>query len=388
MEHLNRYFEGIAWKYLTAVDADPASSNQHELGGLVKAGFRGFLGDPGIETLRFPCRFVYLATDDEKSMATQGQVSWYDSRRGRSHRGPELRLYYVSNSVTEQISAGMFCIIAKTVTDEVILVFCDQDSSQEAQLRWLFGLDDASRSFSGKKLLEGDQRDTWSMRWVMDLLGIELHEVQENYLDEMLARFNGVFPKTRDFSAFALEMCKDVDPLHDADDALVSLMNTEEMLFRQFEKHFVEQKLEEGFEDVDHFLSYSLSIQNRRKSRVGLALENHLEYIFKKNNILHVRGAMTENKSKPDFLFPGKDQYLDMTYPEAGLTMLGVKSTCKDRWRQVLAEAQRLQEKHLLTLEPGISTFQLDEVTSRQSQTSLSSLPRTIRNMSIISLQK
>jgi hypothetical protein len=42
--------------------------------------------------------------------------------------------------------------------------------------------------------------------------------------------------------------------------------------------------------------------------------------------------------------------------------MLGVKSTCKDRWRQVLSEAARIKEKHLLTLEPGISTTLTDEM--------------------------
>ena len=35
--------------------------------------------------------------------------------------------------------------------------------------------------------------------------------------------------------------------------------------------------------------------------------------------------------------------------------MLGVKSTRKDRWRQVLAEADRIDDKHLLTLETAIS---------------------------------
>ena len=43
--------------------------------------------------------------------------------------------------------------------------------------------------------------------------------------------------------------------------------------------------------------------------------------------------------------------------------MLAVKSTCKDRWRQILAEADRLPVKHLLTLEPGISVAQTDEMT-------------------------
>jgi hypothetical protein len=46
--------------------------------------------------------------------------------------------------------------------------------------------------------------------------------------------------------------------------------------------------------------------------------------------------------------------------------MLGVKSTCKDRWRQVLAEAARVETKHLLTLETSISTNQTDEMRAQK----------------------
>ena len=46
--------------------------------------------------------------------------------------------------------------------------------------------------------------------------------------------------------------------------------------------------------------------------------------------------------------------------------MLGSKSTLKDRWRQVLSEAQRIREKHLLTLEPGISENQTSEMRAKQ----------------------
>ena len=48
--------------------------------------------------------------------------------------------------------------------------------------------------------------------------------------------------------------------------------------------------------------------------------------------------------------------------------MLGAKSTCKDRWRQVLAEADRIERKHLLTLEAAISTFQTDEMADKNLQ--------------------
>jgi len=119
---------------------------------------------------------------------------------------------------------------------------------------------------------------------------------------------------------------------------------------------------------VKGFLSFSLSVQNRRKSRVGLALEHHLEQLFRKNGLCYTRTAVTENKAKPDFLFPGVAEYHNPAYDSLKLTMLGVKRTCKERWRQVLAEADRIYNKHLLTLEPAISTHQTDEMASKRLQ--------------------
>ncbi|MEL7398464.1 MAG: type II restriction endonuclease, partial [Pseudomonadota bacterium] len=56
--------------------------------------------------------------------------------------------------------------------------------------------------------------------------------------------------------------------------------------------------------DVDGFISFSLSVQNRRKSRMGHSLENHMAAVLRAHDIRHVRGAITEHKHKPDFLFP------------------------------------------------------------------------------------
>ena len=119
---------------------------------------------------------------------------------------------------------------------------------------------------------------------------------------------------------------------------------------------------------VEEFIAFSLSVQNRRKSRVGHALENHIEQIFKTLGVQHARGAYTEGKSKPDFLFPDGTAYKNEHFPAASLHMLAVKSTCKDRWRQALAEAKRIERKHLLTLESPISTTQTDEMKEQQLQ--------------------
>lgn len=48
--------------------------------------------------------------------------------------------------------------------------------------------------------------------------------------------------------------------------------------------------------------------------------------------------------------------------------MLAVKSTLKDRWRQILAEADRIPRKHLATLQPGLTDNQLVEMKDARVQ--------------------
>lgn len=166
---------------------------------------------------------------------------------------------------------------------------------------------------------------------------------------------------------------RDVCPFEEPDKASLRWIEQEEKLFKRLERHMVARRLEQGFSDdsttdVEGFIQFSLSVHNRRKSRVGYALENHLEEIFNTHNLMYSRTQSTENKSKPDFLFPDIQSYRDLKFPQSRLTMLGVKSTCKDRWRQVLAEANRIQNKHLFTLEPGISENQTDEMQANNLQ--------------------
>lgn len=101
---------------------------------------------------------------------------------------------------------------------------------------------------------------------------------------------------------------------------------------------------------------------------MGLALENHLEVLFAGCGIQYTRTAKTENKARPDFIFPSESAYRDPAFNPLRLTMLGVKSTCKDRWRQVLSEADRIDHKHLLTLETSISVHQTDEMKAKALQ--------------------
>jgi hypothetical protein len=269
-------------------------------------------------------------------------------------------------------------VIAKKHDGGLLIIIAENGSSIARQIEWLFGFGNlAHLGFSVKSELETEQdRIKFASRFILESIGVVIETSAETYLDDMLEKFKGKFPTTRDFSAYACStLKKDLDPRDEPDLVLMSWMEREEILFRTLERHLIADRLSKGFAgevstgvDVEGFLSFSLSMQNRRKSRVGLALENHLELLFVGNGQRYVRTAVSENKAKPDFLFPGVTEYHDPAYDSLKLTMLGVKSTCKDRWRQVLAEADRIDDKHLLTLEAAISTHQTDEMASKRLQ--------------------
>jgi hypothetical protein len=229
---------------------------------------------------------------------------------------------------------------------------------------WLFGTGELAQA--GFSFTTEDAADRiavqFASRFILEELGIDPWTVeQEAHLQTMIERF-GSFPDTRTFSAFARETLPDLDLRADVDAALIAWLDREELLFRALERHLIAGRLEGGFGDVDEFLKFSLSVQNRRKVRAGSALENHLEHVFRSIGIHYERTPVTEGKARPDFLFPGAAAYHDQSFPVDDLTVLGVKTSCKDRWRQVLAEADRVPEKHLLTLEPAITPSQTAEM--------------------------
>lgn len=357
--HLSEYFTDIAYKRLSAVEALRHRSNQHEFDGV--SGLKRMLGTARRE---FPAMFIYLSDDDAGAVTEAGFLTWYDAREANPTRS-EYRLYYPDTKVSERADERDLLVIGRRPDHSLVVIIAAAGSTAENQIAWLFGITDLSvRGYAVRTEDETDRmRLAFASRQVLELIGVEVEEQAPDFLGLMLEKFGGSFPKTREFSAFARETLRDVAPDDDPDNVLMAWMEQEELLFRTLERHLIGDRLKQGFnDDVDAFISFSLSVQNRRKSRAGSALENHLEFLFTARGIRHSRTAMTEGKAKPDFLFPGHAEYHDPALPAAQLTMLGVKSSCKDRWRQILAEADRIPDKHLLTLEPGISRNQTDEM--------------------------
>ena len=367
--YLSEYFDGVAIKRLAAVEVDTTRSHQHEFNATRE--MLGFMGRPSGRE-RIPTKFIYLCDEDGDPLVDDASLTLYDSRENQPHRSPEFRFYFTDNEVVKRASEGDLLVIAKRRDGGLLVVVAENGSSAASQMEWLFGFSaETYPRFSVRAELENDQdRVGFAATFILESIGVVVEKTQESFLDTMLARFGGKFPTTREFSDFARGTLPDVSALDDVDAAVMAWMEREEILFRTLERHQLGDRLRSGFdsEDVDGFLGFALSVLNRRKSRVGLALENHIEHALVALGIRFERTPVTENHSKPDFLFPGSAEYYSATFPAANLTMLGVKSTCKDRWRQVLAEADRITGKHLLTLEASISTAQTDEMQAKALQ--------------------
>jgi hypothetical protein len=373
--YLSQYFDGVAAKILSQVEANILVSHQHEFNGV--DGLKKLLGAPS-QKVKYNAKFMYFTDYDDEALTEDGKLTWYDGRKkGREERNiqrTEYRLYFHNNTVTQFANAGDVMILAKRKEgDGLLLIIAEKGTTIASQLLWLFGFSEVvNPNLSIREELETEQdRIAFASRIILENIGIEVEISEENYLDDMLRKFKGVFPSTKKFSEYARKTLGSIDFCSDHDNVLMLCYEREEILFRTLEKYIVAERLSRGFngiDGVDDFFQFSISTQNRRKSRVGLALENHLEFIFQKNHIQYDRSPITENKAKPDFLFPGIAEYRNPSFVDINLTMLGVKSTCKDRWRQVLSEADRIGTKHVLTLESAISKGQTNEMQQRSIQ--------------------
>lgn len=378
---LSSYFRGVGAKRVSAHEVDPAVSRGHEFQGVKD--FQRFIGPPS-EKRKLDATYLWLG-DDGVSEQITSTVTWYDSRRGKSHREAEGRFYYPADveSVVRRARDGDTLFVCLHADGRLLFVLTPAASSTEAQLKWLFGLSPDANLLNLTDVDSSARFDLgFAGNYILEEMGFELEETDDSFLEKLVSAFGLSFPGTAKFSAKARELAKPVDLQRDPDDALMTWIDHEYRLFRLFERHLIAERVGSGFTrdgvvNVDEFLSFSMSVQQRRKARAGYSLENHLKHLFSERQLEFQHGAKTEGRKTPDFLFPGAAAYQDETYPAEALTLLGAKSTCKDRWRQVLSEGDRVAAKHLLTIEPSISKSQTDEMQSAQLTLII---PRSLHN--------
>lgn len=366
---LKDYVKGAMCKPMPGIDIPGANrSHQHEFQG--SAPLRHLLGDQDRKSI--PARFAYLDDDEEQSVFERGTLSWYDARRKNPNRSAEWRLYYSDNEPITHARAGDTLTLALMEDDSLAAIITRKDTTIDTQVKWLFGIGEEHIRDYYVGTNERMRIDAVASS-VLEALGIEVYVPTnaEALLLDMLRRFPNRLPTTLEFSDYCRSTLGRVDYAHgDPDEIIYAAYQREEMLFRAFERHEAEREFPKYTDpmDVDGLLKYSMSLFQRRKSRAGKSLEHTLEALLDARGISYTAQAETENHEKPDFLFPSETAYHDPGFPSAGLTLLGAKTTCKDRWRQVLSEGERIGTKHLVTLEGAISIRQTDDMQQKGLQ--------------------
>ncbi len=188
-------------------------------------------------------------------------------------------------------------------------------------------------------------------------------------IQSFINSLNEDFPSANEMSKAA----RDIQLLINGNDSLIrnnpdgillDWTDEEYRLFRAIEDERYGALVRQGFSTVDQFVVLANQVLNRRKSRAGKSLENHLAALFDGNGIQYTAQGITEGNKRPDFIFPSIEDYHNTLFSVERLCTLAAKTTCKDRWRQVLNEADRLrdQKKYLCTMQQGISSAQMDEM--------------------------
>lgn len=204
---------------------------------------------------------------------------------------------------------------------------------------------------------------------LIDIHNITPEAKEKQEIDRFISDLVVDFPSSEEMSA-AARMIQDTVYNHielvktNPDRKLLDWTDAEYRLFRALEFARYGEMITRGFDSVETFVNVANQVLNRRKSRAGKSLEHHLSALFDGNGLQYQEQAVTEGNKKPDFLFPSQAAYHNMSYPTEKLISLAAKTTCKDRWRQVINEANRLrgQAKFLCTLQQGISAAQMDEM--------------------------
>lgn len=210
---------------------------------------------------------------------------------------------------------------------------------------------------------------------VKDVNGILPKQYQQTSEDVLLNCFNYFietlkvdFPSTLDLSENA-RLCYNkafgISKLiiqQNPDREILGWLDAEFQLFKSIENNRYSKRIQTPFKTVEELIETANSILNRRKSRAGKSLEHHLSEVFRLNDLPFENQAVSEQNKRPDFIFPSAQAYSNPHFSDEKLVVLAAKTTCKDRWRQVLNEADRVKTKHLFTLQQGISRNQLEEM--------------------------
>ncbi|MEB1809741.1 MAG: type II restriction endonuclease [Bacillaceae bacterium] len=339
LEAANKYGRFYC-KFISANDVDLTGANQVGLY-IQKAAWNIFFKEEG---KKGDNKDKYITVHIDGDNPFESRVIYY----GRGTRNEYRLTRFWSNSPfdkTEQVGNLIIFIPMDTENYKVFIFDTEEEIESFIDTFSLSLVNNNSAYFSGVSQ------------------GSDLNAELEKRIEEEASRFND-FPETIRLAELARNLHYEVfkSKKYQADDLILEWIKTEYSVFRAIERRVYKEHLMKPFGELDPLLEFASSALNRRKSRAGKSLEHHIAFLLSSFHIPFSHPGKSEGNKKPDFLFPSNADYANSRYPTDNLIFLGAKTTCKDRWRQILNEAKRVETKHLFTLQQGITTNQLDEM--------------------------
>ena len=293
---------------------------------------------------------------------------WYNnSLRGGTRNETRITNWGGANSaLLDPESTGSLCVFAFRVSDDGEATACHV---------WV------CRHETEEEIVESQIGPLEPGRWLSRPLGGNLlpRTLEDGTVartscwldrDEVPPAWMRQFPPPIEIIAKVMELR--ADSHLEVDKRLLRRRDCEHEIFRSVEEVWAGPKVQHGFASMKDFTALAQEVLQRRKVRSGLSLELHTRAIFREEGLVENRdfayNQRSEGKKQPDFLFPSAEAYRRSDFPASRLRMLAVKTTCKDRWRQILNEADRIDRKHLLTLQEGVSQTQFREMNEANVQ--------------------
>jgi hypothetical protein len=310
-------------------------------------------------------RVVFDVCVDSHSDMRQVQAIWYNNRVRRTGTRNEMRVTGwggAGSALIDPDSTGAVLSFPVSGFDAPCRVWVANDPPEEDIIENRLGRPVEPGIPIIWKADEPESLDIFTRPKRPSRCSLAPSAIPAEWLDE--------FPTGAEVVAKAIEMRPDTEL--DMDRRLLTRRACEYDIFRSLEEAVAMPTVQSGFSTLADFLSLAQTVLQGRKSRSGRSLELHAREIFLEENL--EQGVDFDwqpripSESPPDFLFPSLNLYSDTAFPVSRLRLLAVKTTCKDRWRQVVKEARRLDghDRHLLTLQEGVSESQFAEMTGDQ----------------------
>lgn len=350
----------FAVKRLATVEIEPNRSRQHELNaGRLRKG----LGFPEGRT-EGDLSILYYHSAASEPLLLEGKFTLYDSRANHSTR-TEYRLYYHLPGLVDLAEPGDLLVLCReSGTDAINGIIAGVGTLMEQRLEELLKIGDevALRQLvvrTPEAQVQGDAVE-WVDTLAPDLTAPVLATAARQHPLFDSAVKAAKLPPTKEMAAAGREIAGVVwRSTLDADEFVTNGLEAESELFFAIEREVGSRSLHalqgEGLADLDKVLAWALRIQQSRKARRGQSLQHHFGYLLIREGIPHTPQCPTERGETPDFVIPGREQYEDPGFPDARLRMVACKSTVRERWGQIIKEADRIPEKYLLTVDENLS---------------------------------